>query len=290
MHRFRTILLLAAMLSPTSARSGRQPEEMPFRLVHGFAVVVQGEIGALKNLNFIIDTGSVPSIINQRVAKKLGISGMARSFALVSKQSEADYGTAKEVRLGWVRKIDLPIAIVDLSNLERLLDMRIDAIIGLDAFSYESFGIDYRRGKITKGLSGLARHKVAAEILTADNAPYWVLPVEINGRRLRMLLDTGADEVKIFADRRVESVSSRSEESTAVKMPVTGVSTAKHLLAPPPLLLVMDDVTFKKTPRVEMPKPAGALGDVGGLLAPRELRITRIEFDWENKRLLWDAE
>jgi hypothetical protein len=63
--RVRKVILImtVAMLSVTLARGTRIPGEIPFKLAQGFGIVVQGGIGPLTNLNFLVDTGAVPSVL-----------------------------------------------------------------------------------------------------------------------------------------------------------------------------------------------------------------------------------
>jgi len=77
MHRWmriagRTILVLGMIsTSPTRAQNvvGSSTNlTMPFELVAGFLVVVDGQIGDLNGLKFILDTGATYSLIDRKVA------------------------------------------------------------------------------------------------------------------------------------------------------------------------------------------------------------------------------
>jgi hypothetical protein len=199
--RVRKVILImtVAMLSVTLARGTRIPGEIPFKLAQGFGIVVQGGIGPLTNLNFLVDTGAVPSVLNEKVASRIGVTGVSGSLALLHNNIQAQYVTVDDVHFGSTRAVDLPMVVVDLGRFERLLGIRIDAIIGLDILARQDFGIDYKRRRITPGLLGSARHVMRVDILTFSGTPYWVLPINLGGDIFRVLLDTGANDLALFA-------------------------------------------------------------------------------------------
>jgi hypothetical protein len=51
--------------------------EIPFKLYRDYLIVVQGSLGGREALNFLIDTGVNPTVIDSRIAKKLGLTGGA---------------------------------------------------------------------------------------------------------------------------------------------------------------------------------------------------------------------
>jgi len=278
------IIITVAMLVANSARGASIPGEIPFKLAQGFGIVVRGGIGPLTNLNFLVDTGAVPSVLSERAAARIGVTGVDGSFALLHEQVQAAYITVDEVRLGPIRVLHLPMAVIDLSRFNRLLGTRIDAIVGLDVFARQSFSIDYKRGKITLGLSGLTRHVLPVEIYALWGAPYWVLPISLGGDNFRVLLDTGANDVALFA-ARIPNLDLEGEvRSTASP---TGEVTARPLRA---LRLVIGDMVLNKQLAVVLDEPPGAFQGMDGLLGPTAVRLSRIEFDWEHKCLRWDTE
>jgi hypothetical protein len=286
--RVRNVLVImtAALLGATSVRGAHTPDEIPFKLVQGFGIVVRGGIGPLNNLSFLLDSGAVPSVLSQRVASRIGVTGVPGSLALLHKDKDmqAPYVTVGEVRFGPIRAALLPMAVLDLARFEQLLGTRIDAILGLDILDRQSFGIDYKHGRITPGLSGLTRYVTPVEIQSAAGAPYWVLPIILAGHSFRVLLDTGANDLALFAGHTPKSVLGVGKASVAGK--ISG-EAARPLQ---PMLMALGDMPVKKQLAVAMEAPPGALQQIDGLLGPTALGITRIEFDWEHKCLRWDAE
>jgi predicted aspartyl protease len=268
--------MTVALMSVTLARGSGIPAEIPFRLVQGFGIVVQGGIGHLTNLNFLVDTGAVPSVLSEKVASRIGITGVTGAFALLHNNIQAQYVTLDDLHFGSIRATGVAMVVVDLARFERLLGTRIDAIIGLDVLGSQNFSIDYKHRKIMPGLLGSARHVVPVEILTSSGAPYWVLPLNLGGHIFRVLLDTGANQLALFAGHAPKPVRDLPAEATT--QPVR------------PLLLTMGDMPLKKQLAVVLDEPPGVLQQLDGLLGPTALEITRIEFDWEHQCLRWDTE
>ena len=59
---FSCAVLSVAAPFATKAAGAR----VPFVLYRGYTIVVHGSIGRIMRLNFIVDTGAVPSIVDRR--------------------------------------------------------------------------------------------------------------------------------------------------------------------------------------------------------------------------------
>ena len=287
MPNFKISLLISALaISSTLVRGAEKPEEIPFKLVQGFGIVVRGDIGRLHDMNFLVDTGAVPSVLGQRTASQLGIRGTPGSLTVLNKDSQAEYVTVDEVKLGWIRADHLPMVVVDLAHLEQRLGIRLDAIIGLDLLSGQNISIDYKHRIIARGLSGLTRHSVEVETFSAAGAPFWVVPISLGGATLRVLLDTGANDVALFAPRASTPFKRVSNQKIAHQS-AAGEQSAITL---PPMTLILSDAKFKNQSAIVVGEAPGALREIDGVLGPTALGIVRIEFDWEQKRLRWDTQ
>jgi len=287
MSNTKIFLLVAALvLNSTFARSADKPGELPFKLVQGFGIVVRGEIGSTKDLNFLLDTGAVPSVLGKRAAAQLGVRGEQAALTLLNQESQAEYVTVDEVQLGWIRAARLPMVVVDLGHLEQRLGTRIDAIIGLDMLVGQDLSIDYKHRTITRGLSGLARHSVGVETFTASGSPYWVVPISLGGTQFRVLLDTGANDLGLFAPHGPTTF--KIVRSTTIAH--DSAAGQQNAFATPPMLLVLNDGKFKNQVAVMLGEAPGALREIDGVLGPTALGITRIELDWGQKCLRWDTQ
>ena len=198
------VIAIATLLAATFAHAAPTADEVPFQLVHGFAIVVQGRIGSTTGLNFLVDTGAVPSVLNQRLASQLGVKGSRGPLALLEKGKEIDaqYATVQNVHLGRIHAATLPMAVLDLAPLEDRLGIPIDAVVGLDLLGSHALGIDYEQMKLTFGHSGARMRSAPVDIRIATGAPYWVIPIRVNGRLFCVLLDTGADNLVLFSHQK----------------------------------------------------------------------------------------
>lgn len=283
----RTLFLITSLIWPvTLAQGASWQAEIPFRLVHGFGIVVQGRIGATNNLNFLFDTGAVPSAVSRGVASQIGARGKLGALAFLHDHAQAQYVTVGDVHFGPIGVPSLAMVVVDLDRLEKILGVRIDALIGLDVLMHQSFGIDYKCGKIVLGLEKPAQHFAAAEVYPFAGAFYWVLTVGINGREFRVLIDTGADGLALFS-RGVPTSLLNGNRTTALAADLASEMTIQTLQ---PQIVAIGDVQFEKQAVVVLPDPPTEFQQLDGVIGPSALGFTRIEFDWENKCLRWDRE
>jgi predicted aspartyl protease len=278
-------LIMVLAVTSTQVRGTDKPDEISFKLVQGFGIVIRGEIGATRDMNFLLDTGAVPSVLSQRAAARMGVRGVMGSLTVLNQESQSEYVNVDEVRLGWIHAAHLPMMVVELAHLEQRLGTRIDAIVGLDFFAGQDISIDYSHRKITRGLSGQARHAIPVEVYSVGGAPYWVLPVSLDGKALRLLLDTGANDLGLFAPHAKRTFKLVSSESIAHSS-AAGEGKAMVL---PSMTLVMSDGKFKNQMAVVLGEPPDALLEIDGVLGPMALGITRIELDWGQKCLRWDT-
>lgn len=278
-------LFMVLAVTSTQVRGTDKPDEVPFKLVQGFGIVVRGEIGATRDMNFLVDTGAVPSVLSQRAAARMGIRGVMGSLTVLNKEGQSEYVTVDEVRMGWIQAARLPMVVVDLARLEQRWGTKIDAIIGLDFLAGQDISIDYQHRKITRGLSGQTRHAVPVEVYSAAGAPYWVLPISLDGKAIRVLLDTGANDLGLFTPRATKTFKLVSGESIA-HASAAGEGKAMVL---PSMTVALSDGKFKNQVAVVLGEPPDALREIDGVLGPMALGITRIELDWGQKCLRWDT-
>jgi aspartyl protease len=66
----------------------RVPIKVPIRLYWGYVVIVEGSIGNLHKLNFQVDTGVYPSVLDQKIAQKLGLQTKAARVNLSKRSVE----------------------------------------------------------------------------------------------------------------------------------------------------------------------------------------------------------
>jgi hypothetical protein len=168
---------------------------IPVSVHNGYLPIVVGQIGG-KKLNFIIDTGTAPSILNARVAKKLGLPLTSTLLLSVGHQVRTDRTVLPELDLGPIHVDALPVNVMDLSPWEKNLGVEVAGLLGMDVFGRTSFRLDYSQKELTFGApkdkeEGIPVHfNGSASLALAD--------ARLQGRNVRLIVDTGSDLVVVF--------------------------------------------------------------------------------------------
>jgi len=214
-RKINSLLLLAGLLASTGlaqAATCRAKQEeyckhgkaqiIPVRIFRNFLVIAEGQIGTIpEKRNFILDTGTAPSIIDAKLVKELGLPTVSSAFRALGKTIPAQAAIVPEIDLGPIRAASLPVRVQDLSRLERDFGIPIAGIVGMDVLSQSSFRLDYDKREIEFGEvspSGIPVHfNARAGIAVAE--------MNIEGKEARVLVDTGSDRVVLFGGNFVEA-------------------------------------------------------------------------------------
>ena len=193
------IALLTLWSAANSA--AQQHSEVSFRLIDGWAMIVDGTLAGVPHQKMLIDTGAVPSVINARVAKRIGLSGSASELSLMNRSIAVERVHVPEVGLGPLSATVLDMVSVDLEKLEQALATRIDAVIGLDFLAQRNFSLDYQHKRLIIGEDSISSGAITFEIEHEAGGTYILIPMECGGQRLRILLDTGTRDFLLFKSR-----------------------------------------------------------------------------------------
>jgi hypothetical protein len=118
------------------------PIKLPIRLYWGYLVIVEGTIGNVQKLNFLVDTGAYPSVVDQTIAQNLGLAEQPGRVNLSNKSVETRLVVLPSLLLGPIRVESLPVLTEDLSFFQKAIGYRVDAIVGLDVLR-KSFTINF---------------------------------------------------------------------------------------------------------------------------------------------------
>lgn len=177
-----------------SADSTEPSNAIPFESGSGFLILVEGQIGPLTQLKFILDTGTTNTMVDAKVADRLFLPRHKGKVLSFDKHIEVDWTSLPELRLGPLAVRNSPAMVGDLKRVSEFAD-GVDAIVGLDVLRIaESIRVDYRRRLITM--------KVRADGL-ADSLNGGVLTVlvPLQGRPARLIVDTGLQGLLLYEDR-----------------------------------------------------------------------------------------
>ncbi len=271
-----TILTLAVAPALTANQTG-----LPFVLHGGFSIVVRGSIGGLKGLNFIIDTGAVPSVVDSRLSRRLGLRGQLDQVSVFARTVPAQRVVLPDVDLGPIHAVGVEALAQDLSFIERMLGVRIDALIGLDVLGRRSFSIDY-----AAGLLRFDPVPDAAEVWSdlAEGDSYAVVEIELNGVPVRLMVDTGVKHIILFESRAQGLFAREGIQSVQISSNIGGTVHLKQIETPSARLgqtsLAVGSVFLLET-------PADLSFAIDGLLGVAALRPERVDFNFERRAIGW---
>jgi len=187
-------VLMAWALFPLNGSAAGLPNEVPFQFFQGYFMLVRGSIGNLQNLVFLVDTGAVPTVLDERIARRLHLQSAVEKIDVFTKMFQGKRAIAADVRLGPLRAEELPVAVLDLSFEREAVGTRVDAIVGLDLLGQSPFTFDYESKKIIFGPIDSSW----ATIPYHPDLPFAVVDLKIEGRTLAILVDSGTRDLVLF--------------------------------------------------------------------------------------------
>jgi predicted aspartyl protease len=253
--------------------------ELPIQLYRDYLVAVEGSMGSLEELTFIIDTGAYPSMIDQRIATALGLSESDGKVGLVNQNVQTKLAILPVVAVGPVRVENVPVLVQDLSTLEKTLGKKIDAVVGLDVLGKTSFSINYRTKRVRFGPVERSRSTVSFE----TGPSFITVEARLHDRTVRLLVDTGASALMLFQSR-LTNPSSLPPGKLAKAKNVGGAFQRQAVLIPD-LHLGKENLGSQRGFMVADQTDDGR--DFDGVLSVRGLYLEEIGFDFENHEISW---
>ena len=272
-------LALMAPLQAEGHENGDSPRRIPFELVDDTLIAVPGSIGGLTDLRFLIDTGATRSYIDRRIARKLGLKAAAggRPLHALDGRGRAERIVVPSLQFGTTRLDSISGLTTDLSGVCR--SGRIDALIGLDLLRLQNFEIDYRSREIVFEPS----EPISRDVPFSTVTPLLSVEALIQGRPVRLMVDTAASTVVLFPNRMRSRLPRFRLLGPAAVPNAVGMSLAREV--------DLGSVHLDRTPW-----PARALlVDVGaeayqefdGILGALPRALSRVQFDFRRGRLAW---
>jgi predicted aspartyl protease len=171
--------------------------EVPFELSNHNLIIVKATIGAIKNVNMILDTGTTPTAINQGMAERLNLRGKVGLLQTLNGTIQVQSVVLPCIQIGQLQADSGRGVVQDLTFLERSLGISLGGIAGLDILRSSSFAIDYRRRKIIFG--PVAPSETAVHFET--QIPYLSVKAKIAGQEIRLLVDSGTGGLLVYRNR-----------------------------------------------------------------------------------------
>jgi hypothetical protein len=249
-------------------------------LYGGYLVIAEGAIGPFDKLNLLIDTGAYPSVIENKIAWRLGLPEHDARVNLARMTIRTRVVRLPRLVVGPVQAESLTVLAEDLSVFQRALGCRVDAIVGLDVLKKSSFSIDYRAKELRFGLTQSMTFSVPFETIE----PLVTIRMQLQSRRLRVVVDTGSRDLMLFQSRvsGVSGLEDLGEEKVADlggsfrrrKVRILDSYLGKEMISPQIAFLTDDR-------RDEGDDFDGVLG-VGGP------QFRSIAFDFEHRTFNWE--
>jgi hypothetical protein len=234
---------------------GEPAESVRFQLYQGYLIVVHGSMGAVKNLNIFLDTGATRVLLDSRVARKLNLRGEASvSIVRLDRRTPSEETNLPSLEIGPLKRSNLRVVTTDLSFYEKVIPVRIDAVVGLDVLGQRPFVIDYPARVIR--FEPAPAMQVSLPLRLDQGLA--VFDAEIDHTPVHLLFDTGAGFIVLF-----NKATPRASEEKKVWLRT--------------LRLGAEEFGQKPALLTRNPKPSQL--DVDGLMSPAALGISRVAVD-----------
>jgi len=262
-------------------RFAAHENEVSVDLYAGYLVVVRGSLGRLEKRNFIIDTGTNPSVLDERIARQLGLSGSKERLRLVNREIDATTVFIPSIRLGPIARESLPMLVQDLSFLQRKLSLRIDALVGLDLLGDRSFQIDYASRQMIFG----SAHPASRSVSFKSDPPLVTVEMMIENQPFRLLVDTGASGLILFDKRVSEKLLRQLVAAEARSWNMSGQFSMQSIQISHSRL---GNAEFGTLRAYLTPDQSHGF-EFDGLIGISILHASQISFDFERRLFTWQA-
>jgi|SRR5580765_223269 predicted aspartyl protease len=269
-------ILLTQHVQAQGLSSSTESSTIPFDLVSSFLVVVDGQIGNLKGLRFILDTGATHSVLDRKVADRLGLQRHAGKVMNIDNYIPVEWSNIQDLRVGPMRVQAVRVMVVKLAEYSKLAK-NADGIIGLDLLSRsKKFTIDYDRRTVSLQLMEAGTPERSA-------SKCFVIPVIVQGIPIHLVIDTGLQGILLYGNRLRKRLPKMKIDGKSTNVPM-GRLRVKQVRLPGVRIADAEEVTTVLL--IDGPDE-DELPGVDGYLGPASLRAKRIEFDFDAKVLRW---
>ena len=252
--------------------------EVPFELYQHHLVVTKGSIGPLHGRNLLIDTGTIPSVVDARIARKLRLKTAPSILVAFGQQVPIESAVFDGFRIGSLQSGPVPVVVGDLSYLH---GAPIDAIVGLDVLARASFSIDYQ----TRMLDFAPERGEDAVAPLEIVWPFVTVRMTIAGQPVRLLVDSGSSDLVLFKSRMPAALSGAPWRGDKTVQYASGAARLQRLELRQAGLgaHVWDTLPAWALDRV----PHGYPPSIDGVVGVLALGCRRVRFDFEKGEFGW---
>jgi len=252
---------------------------VPFQLEGGFLIRVEGGIGQLEGLKFILDTGSTHSVIDRRIAGRFSAARRPKKVFNFDGFVNVDWMEFPDVHFGPLEVHHVSMLVTDLAKSSEFLP-DADAVIGLDLLNVAGkLDIFYDSKMVV-----LEPREPNAEGDPGGERPEgFTVQVMVQDHPIRLLFDTGMDGILLYEDRIRKQIPDL--RLTEVKKNAHQGRLRGRIARLPGLRLRGSEsdveVFLVKGPQEDL------LPGIVGYLGTAPLKANRIELDFLGKTLSW---
>ncbi len=261
-----------------------------FRLYSNYLIVVQGSVGPLKGLNFLLDTGANTTVLDPRLARKLHLEATPTDVAVLSGSVKGGIAIAPSLQIGPVRRENVRVLIKDLSFIQDALPFQIGAIVGLDVLGQSTFLIDYAAHEIRFGPAPSMPESIPLQM--KDGLAF--VDAVVNHTTVRLLVDTAAPSMVIFKQLPNPLSALQGANAQSSPNPSSRLSSKKigafDRQRERQINLTLGEVEFGHESAFVAPNYRDAGHDFDGMISPVALGITAVAVNLPEKTLTFARE
>jgi predicted aspartyl protease len=249
---------------------------LPFELRQGFLIVVDGRIGGIVHLKFILDTGASHTVVSRKIANQLSLERQPGSVIDFQKKVPVEWARFPEVQVGPVLATDTRMMVGDLAQYSEFAQ-DVDAIVGLDLLSRcERLQIDYESRVV-----GFEKREFRAGTRRSESNGL-AITVTLQDQPMHLLIDTGFQGIALFERRLQDRVPRLDVRERAVAQLGPLVGEEVRL----PGLRVGHKQTNARVFLISG-KTEVVPASIDGYLGPQALHAKRIEIDFAGMMFRW---
>jgi hypothetical protein len=252
-----------AMVMTMALAAGNAPASVSFVLDAKGGVIVPVTVGALRDLHFLLDTGSTRSVVSEAVARQLALPAAARTEVVTSGGASLAIVVALPSICLATLCVDDALAIVSAKEALRIGSRQLDGILGGDVLGRGDFTIDYTRRRFEWGGGADARRSDDRLRSLVEDGRAIVTAPQRGGLPLRLVADSGADLFVFFESPRLRALSTVSSVSGVALQTLGGTGRAESVLIP---LLRVGSETWIDEIAAVVPRPSGYPETIDGLM------------------------
>jgi len=202
--------------------------------LHERKIIVQGNLNG-QPVRMMLDTGSEISVIEPNTAESLGgVYNRERLFQFggVNGRLDAQHPyKLKTIQIGPLHWFDFEIAVARVARAEKQnAPDAVAGIIGNDLLKWYDVELDFQRGEMTfyqtpKCKGDFVPWEKPYEVMRSplNRRKFFIVPVELNGRTLRALVDTGAGNTRVDLTAVVAAGADKAVLQQSRKIVATGI-------------------------------------------------------------------